>query len=127
MAKPLAAPLAAKAALRLARLAGILPAYFATVDGEVEAEVGADDVDAYDDAVHLDIATRARLPVSASEPAEIVALRRADEPREHGALIVGQRDSPPPRIRLHSDCMPGALLGSRECDAGQAGRATGRE
>src|SRR3546814_6502124 len=61
MAKPLAAPLAAKAALRLARLAGILPAYFATVDGEVEAEVGADDVAAYDDAVHLDIANRARL------------------------------------------------------------------
>ncbi|BAI98340.1 GTP cyclohydrolase-2 [Sphingobium sp. TA15] len=118
MAKPLAAPLAAKAALRLARLAGILPAYFATVDGEVEAEVGADDVDAYDDAVHLDIATRARLPVSASETAEIVAFRSPDEPREHVALIVGQRDSSPPVIRLHSECLTGDVLGSLKCDCG---------
>ncbi|KEQ54103.1 GTP cyclohydrolase II [Sphingobium chlorophenolicum] len=118
MAKALAAPLAAKAALRLARLAGILPAYFATVDGDVEAEVGAEDVDAYDDAVHLDIATRARLPVSASETAEIVAFRSPDEPREHVALIVGQRDSSPPVIRLHSECLTGDVLGSLKCDCG---------
>ncbi|WP_176592263.1 GTP cyclohydrolase II [Sphingobium sp. EM0848] len=118
MARPLAAPLAAKAALRLARLAGILPAYFATADGESEAEVSAADIDAYDDAVHLDIATRARLPVSASETAEIVAFRSPDEPREHVALIVGQRDSSPPVIRLHSECLTGDVLGSLKCDCG---------
>lgn len=118
MAKPLAAPLAAKAALRLARLAGILPAYFVRAEGTSEAEVSAADVDAYDDAVHLDIATRARLPVSASEMAEIVAFRSPDEPREHVALIVGQRDASPPVIRLHSECLTGDVLGSLKCDCG---------
>ena len=118
MAKPLAAPAAAKAALRLARLAGILPAYFVTLEGDSEVEVSATDVDAYDDAVHLAIATRARLPVSASEMAEIIAFRSPDEPREHVALIVGQRDSSPPVVRLHSECLTGDVLGSLKCDCG---------
>ena len=118
MAKALTAPLAAKAALRLARLAGILPAYFATTEGESEAEVSAADVDTYDDAVHLAIATRARLPVSASETAEIIAFRSPDEPREHVALVVGQRNASPPVIRLHSECLTGDVLGSLKCDCG---------
>ncbi|WP_022683602.1 GTP cyclohydrolase II [Sphingobium bisphenolivorans] len=117
-AEPLAAPEAAKAALRLARLAGILPAFFVTADGEVEAEVSAEEIAAYDDAVHLAIATRARLPVSASETAEIVAFRSPDEPREHVALIVGKRDSSPPVVRLHSECLTGDVLGSLKCDCG---------
>ncbi|HKT77533.1 MAG TPA: GTP cyclohydrolase II [Sphingobium sp.] len=118
MAKPLAAPLAAKAALRLARLAGILPAYFVTSEGESEAEVSADDVDAYDDAAHLAIATRARLPVAASETGEIVAFRSPDEPREHVALVIGKRDASPPVVRLHSECLTGDVLGSLKCDCG---------
>ncbi|WP_242126777.1 GTP cyclohydrolase II [Sphingobium sp. Sx8-8] len=118
MARALTAPLAAKAALRLARLAGILPAYFATAEGESEAQVSAADIDAYDDAVHLAIATRARLPVSASETAEIVAFRSPDEPREHVALVVGQRTASPPVIRLHSECLTGDVLGSLKCDCG---------
>ena len=118
MAKPLAAPLAAKAALRLARLAGILPAYFVTSEGESEAEVSPDDVDAYDDAAHLAIATRARLPVAASETGEIVAFRSPDEPREHVALVIGKRDASPPVVRLHSECLTGDVLGSLKCDCG---------
>ena len=117
-AKRLAAPLAAKATLKLARLAGILPAFFLGLEGETEAEVSADDIDAYDDAAHLAIATRARLPVSACETAEIIAFRSPDEPREHVALIVGTRDSSPPVIRLHSECLTGDVLGSLKCDCG---------
>ncbi|MCP1470090.1 GTP cyclohydrolase II [Sphingobium sp. OAS761] len=119
-ATPLAARAAAKAALRLGRLAGILPAYFvaADADGAYEAEVTADEIAAYDDAVHLAIATRARLPVSASESAEIIAFRSPDEPREHVALIVGRRDSSPPVIRIHSECLTGDVLGSLKCDCG---------
>ena len=117
-AKPIAAPLAAKAALKLARLAGILPAYFVAQDGDSEARVSADEVDAYDDATHLAIATRARLPVSASETAEIVAFRSPDEPREHVALIIGTRDASPPVVRLHSECLTGDVLGSLKCDCG---------
>ncbi|MCC4253468.1 MAG: GTP cyclohydrolase II [Pseudomonadota bacterium] len=118
-ARPIASPQAAKAALRLARLAGILPAYFvARGDGDAEAEVRAADIAAYDDAIHLAIATRARLPVSASETAEIVAFRSPDEPREHVALIVGKQDASPPVIRLHSECLTGDVLGSLKCDCG---------
>jgi GTP cyclohydrolase II len=118
-ARALPAPQAAKAALRLARLAGILPAYFLLEgDGPTEVELSANDIATYDDAIHLAIATRARLPVSASESTEIVAFRSPDEPREHIALIVGQRDSSPPVIRLHSECLTGDVLGSLKCDCG---------
>ena len=118
-ARPLVAPQAAKAALRLARLAGILPAYFVTEGDEaVDVTVQADDIDAYDDAIHLAIATRARLPVSASETAEIIAFRSPDEPREHVALVVGKRDASPPVVRLHSECLTGDVLGSLKCDCG---------
>ncbi|WP_340266386.1 GTP cyclohydrolase II [Sphingobium mellinum] len=118
MAKTLAAPLASKAALRLARLAGILPAYFVTGEGDSEAQVSADDIDAYDDAAHLAIATRARLPIAASETGEIVAFRSPDEPREHVALVIGKRDASPPVVRLHSECLTGDVLGSLKCDCG---------
>ena len=118
-ARTLPAPQAAKAALRLARLAGILPAYFLLEgDGPVEVDVSADAISAYDDATNLAIATRARLPVSASESAEIIAFRSPDEPREHVALIVGKRDGSPPVIRLHSECLTGDVLGSLKCDCG---------
>lgn len=118
-ARPLPAPQAAKAALRLARLAGILPAYFLTEGDEaVDVTVQAEDIDAYDDAIHLAIATRARLPVSASETAEIIAFRSPDEPREHVALVVGKRDASPPVVRLHSECLTGDVLGSLKCDCG---------
>jgi GTP cyclohydrolase II len=117
-ARPLPAPEAAAAALRLARLAGILPAFFVGGEGEVDASVQADDVAAYDDAKALAIATRARLPVATSEMAEIVAFRSPDEPREHVALIVGRRDASPPVVRLHSECLTGDVLGSLKCDCG---------
>ncbi|MHA6769174.1 GTP cyclohydrolase II [Sphingobium ummariense] len=118
-AKALAAPRAAKAALRLARLAGILPAFFVgSTEGESEVVVEAPDVAAYDDAAHLAIATRARLPVSTAENAEIVAFRSPDEPREHVALVIGQRNSSPPVVRLHSECLTGDVLGSLKCDCG---------
>lgn len=118
-ARTLAAPHAASAALRLARLAGILPAYFvAAGEGASELSVTASAIAAYDDAGRLAIATRARLPVSASEAAEIIAFRSPDEPREHVALVMGQRDASPPVVRLHSECLTGDVLGSLKCDCG---------
>lgn len=117
-AAPIAAPLAARAALRLARLAGILPAFFLGGDGATEVTVDAADVADYDDAARLAIATRARLPVAVAENAEIVAFRSPEEPREHIALIVGKRDSSPPVVRLHSECLTGDVLGSLKCDCG---------
>ncbi len=118
-ARALVAPLAAAAALRLARLAGILPAFFVDdSEGAVDADVTAADIATYDDAARLQIATRARLPVAVSEDAEIIAFRSPEEPREHVALIVGKRDASPPVVRLHSECLTGDALGSLKCDCG---------
>src|SRR3546814_3849264 len=91
-AKPLTMPDAATAALKLARLAGILPAFFLLED-DVETEVQVDtiDIEAYDDAARLAIATRARLPVTASPAAAIVQFRSREEPPAPTALILGQR------------------------------------
>jgi GTP cyclohydrolase II len=73
---------------------------------------------AYADPARLAIAARARLPVAASETAEIVAFRSADDPQEHVALIVGQPDDSVPVVRLHSECLTGDVLGSLKCDCG---------
>lgn len=118
-ALPLAAPVAARAALRLARLAGILPAFFVGADdAPTEAQADAGAIDRFGGAPHLRIATRARLPVSASETGEIVAFRTPGDPREHVALILGRRDDSVPVVRLHSECLTGDVLGSLKCDCG---------
>jgi GTP cyclohydrolase II len=119
-ALPLAAPECAAAALRLARLAGLLPAFFVGADGaEVEAAyVSVEAVAAYEDSARLAIAARARLPVDADAHAEIVAFRSPEDAREHVALILGHPDGSPPVVRLHSECLTGDVLGSLKCDCG---------
>ncbi|MBD2843012.1 GTP cyclohydrolase II [Erythrobacter rubeus] len=110
----------AKAAMELARIAGILPAFMVDPEDAGEAQpVTASDLDHYSDAGSLDIITRARLPVSASDTAEIVAFRSSADTREHVALIIGeQRGDSAPLVRLHSECLTGDILGSLKCDCG---------
>jgi len=120
LAEPLAHAEAAAAAMELARLAGILPAFL--VDpapvGEA-ATLAAGDLAAWRDTAQLAIAARARLPVEACEEAEIVAFRSADDLREHVALVIGeQRSDRAPLVRLHSECLTGDILGSLKCDCG---------
>lgn len=117
-AKAVAAPEAAAAALRLARLAGLLPALFVRSDGPVEAEVEAGALDDYEDPAHLVIASQARLPVAVADKAEIVAFRHVADAAEHVALIIGKPDGTPPLVRLHSECLTGDVLGSLKCDCG---------
>jgi GTP cyclohydrolase II len=110
----------AAAALELARIAGILPAFL--VDpvhaGETQAFAAAD-IAALADTSRLVIAARARLPVDASEDCEIVAFRSADDLREHVALVFGDpRSDRAPLVRLHSECLTGDVLGSLKCDCG---------
>lgn len=127
-----AAPLdqvdAASAALELARLAGLLPAFFAADSApDIAVEVSASDIHGYSAPESLMIAARARLPVQASEHAEIVAFRSADEAVEHVALVIGTPDGRPPLVRLHSECLTGDVLGSLKCDCGpQLQAALGR-
>jgi GTP cyclohydrolase II len=110
---------AARAALDLARHAGLLPAFAVRAGaGDVAAEASAAAIAAYADPQRLAIAARARLPVSVAETAEITAFRSPDDPREHVALVIGQRDGSVPVVRLHSECLTGDVFGSLKCDCG---------
>jgi GTP cyclohydrolase II len=110
---------AARDAIMLARHIGILPAAFVrSGGGAVEAALDVGDAAALLDAARLTIATRARLPVTAAERAEIIAFRSPEEASDHVALIIGQPTSAPPVVRLHSECLTGDVLGSLKCDCG---------
>ena len=111
-------PPGAAAALRLARIAGLLPAFFAGGTGAPEVSATTADLDAHEDADRLAVATRARLPVAGAEDAEIIAFRTPDSTDEHVALLIGQPDGRPPLVRLHSECLTGDVLGSLKCDCG---------
>lgn len=111
---------AARTAMELARLAGILPAFLVApvLKGEVQV-VSSADLAEWKDTRRLQIASRAHLPVAACENAEIVAFRALDDLREHVALVIGsQSGDRPPLVRLHSECLTGDILGSLKCDCG---------
>ena len=111
---------AACAAMELARIAGILPAFLVDPAGAGEAlPVTASDLAAWSDSARLMIATRAHLPIAANEEAEIVAFRSMDDTREHVALVIGEQcGEEVPLVRLHSECLTGDILGSLKCDCG---------
>ena len=106
------------AALRLARIGGVLPAFFVRPGASAALVLSPGDVDAHEDAGRLTIATRAHLPVAGAEDAEIVAFRTPEMPGEHIALLIGHPDGHPPLVRLHSECLTGDVLGSLKCDCG---------
>jgi GTP cyclohydrolase II len=115
----------AAAALQLARIAGLLPAFFlkpATAPGISPADIAA-----HEDSERLRIVARARLPVEGAEDAEIVAFRTDEMPGEHVALLIGAPSGHPPLVRLHSECLTGDVLGSLKCDCGPQLHAAIRE
>ncbi|MCP3734040.1 GTP cyclohydrolase II [Sphingomonas sp. RP10(2022)] len=115
-------PVASLAAIRLARIAGLLPAF--VIDGrDPEVTIDPAAIDRHQDAAGLHLATRARLPVEGAEDAEIVAFRSPDSADEHVALLIGQPNGSPPLVRLHSECLTGDVLGSLKCDCGPQLRA----
>jgi len=120
LAEPLAWVEEATAAMELARLAGILPAFLVAPEPFREpAALEPGDLPSFTEPAALSVATRARLPVAAAEDAEIVVFRSPDDIREHTALIVGQQSSErTPLARLHSECLTGDILGSLRCDCG---------
>ena len=110
----------AAAAMELARLAGILPAFLVAPEPAGEAvALEAADLPAFLDPAALTVATRARLPVAACDEAEAVVFRSPDDTREHVALVLGRQTSERvPLVRLHSECLTGDILGSLRCDCG---------
>lgn len=115
---PLCAPPTAAAALRLARLAGLLPALFTRSAGPAEARITAADIMAFGTGADLRIVSRAKLPNRFAEKGEIVAFRADGDTAEHVALIVGAPKGDPPLVRVHSECLTGDALGSLKCDCG---------
>ena len=105
------------AALQLARIAGLLPAFFQG-GADTDVKVSVTDLDAFQDPMRLAIATRARLPVRGGEHGEIVAFRSPEGGDEHVALIFGSPNGSTPLVRLHSECLTGDALGSLKCDCG---------
>jgi len=109
----------AGAAIALARRAGLLPALFLGGEaGEDSVSLTPDDVEGFERATSLRIASRARLPTRFAEKAEIVAFRADDDGAEHVALLIGAPSGRPPLVRLHSECLTGDVLGSLKCDCG---------
>ncbi|MFC4254071.1 GTP cyclohydrolase II [Croceibacterium xixiisoli] len=119
-AEPLPWRAEAAEAMELARIAGILPAFLVDpVSVSEPLPFAAGDSAALRDPEQLVIATRARLPIAASEEAEIIAFRSINDTREHVALIIGsQNGDRQPLVRLHSECLTGDILGSLKCDCG---------
>ncbi|WP_267389641.1 GTP cyclohydrolase II [Sphingomonas sp. GC_Shp_3] len=115
---PVAQTQAAGAALTLARIAGMLPAFFAAADGSAALTITPDDIACHEDASRLTVATHARLPVAGAEQAEVYAFRTPEMPGEHVALVIGTPHGRPPLVRLHSECLTGDVLGSLKCDCG---------
>ena len=120
LAEPLEHRPAAEAAMELARLAGVLPAFLVDPDPAGEAHaLASSDLAAWRATDSLVVAARAHLPISANETAEIIAFRSADDLREHVALVIGEQNGDrAPLVRLHSECLTGDVLGSRKCDCG---------
>lgn len=110
-------PDAAIAAMELARMAGLLPA-FIIVSDDAAQHVQSKDVSLFQDSDNLRIASRAKLPIATNQNAEIIAFRSDADGTEHVALIVGVADNSPPLTRVHSECLTGDVLGSLKCDCG---------
>jgi GTP cyclohydrolase II len=122
-------PAGAKAAIKLAKLAGLLPAAVAVPLTPASArriaarenlpEVAVADIEHYDAPLTFKVAARARLPLEGAEETRVLAFRPTNGGREHLALIVGEPEPPGPvLVRLHSECLTGDLLGSLKCDCG---------
>ncbi|WP_428248017.1 GTP cyclohydrolase II [Ferrovibrio sp.] len=122
-----APPAAAAAAIKLAKVAYLLPAALLIPLGDAVmpdllVRVQAEAVVAYDQAAaeSLKPVSQARLPVADAEDARLYAFRAADGGPEHFALVIGRPDPGQPVLaRLHSECFTGDLLGSLRCDCGE--------
>ena len=108
----------ARAALDLARSAGLLPALW-LLDPEVAApSVSVDEIAGERRQPSVEIVSRAKLPLDGMPATQIVAFRASDDGQEHVALVVGAFGGKPPLVRLHSECLTGDVFGSLKCDCG---------
>jgi GTP cyclohydrolase II len=108
----------ARAALDLARSAGLLPALWLLDPKAAELGVSVDAIARERQQPSVEIVARAKLPLEDMPPTQIVAFRASDDGQEHVALVVGAFGGKPPLVRLHSECLTGDVFGSLKCDCG---------
>jgi GTP cyclohydrolase II len=113
---PLAQTQEAEAALKLARLAGLLPALWIVQHAATGTAVSIEELAQASPQVRL--VARARLPLEDIADTQIAAFRATDDGQEHVALIIGAFGGKPPLVRLHSECLTGDVFGSLKCDCG---------
>jgi GTP cyclohydrolase II len=112
------------ASVKLAKLAGLLPATVIRKAAKAlprAVAITARDIETYDAEIvrTLSVVTRARVPLEGAEKSEIVAFRPKDGGPEHYAIVIGAPPTQAPVLaRLHSECFTGDLLGSLKCDCG---------
>ncbi len=120
------------AAIKLAKLAHLLPAVIAAgiPQGQTDIVASAHDLlrvseealRSYDvsAATALVQVTGARVPLAGAENARLIAFRPKDGGLEHFAIVIGDPDRHQPVLaRLHSECFTGDLIGSLKCDCGE--------
>jgi GTP cyclohydrolase II len=108
----------ARAALTLARSAGLLPALWIVSPDDVRVSVRADDIAHDARTPDVEVVARAKLPLEDMPATQIVAFRASDDGQEHVALLIGAPGGKPPLVRLHSECLTGDVFGSLKCDCG---------
>jgi GTP cyclohydrolase II len=115
-------PRAYAGAIRLTKLAGLLPAAIVRpAKARARTEIDAADIEAYDSEIvrTLRIVTRTRVPLEGAEKTELVAFRAGDAGPEHIAIVINAPGTSRPVLaRMHSECFTGDLLGSLKCDCG---------
>ena len=114
---PVDNPRCARAALTLARLAGLLPAMW-LIDTDSNVAVDPADIEQSAAAPVATIIARANVPLDGLPPSQMVAFRDPATGDEQVALVVGAFGGQPPLIRLHSECLTGDVFGSLKCDCG---------
>lgn len=107
-----------RAALDLARLAGLLPALWLLDDTSSVLGTSVNQIARERARPTIEIVARARLPLDGMPATQIVAFRASDDGQEHVALLVGSFGGKPPLVRLHSECLTGDVFGSLKCDCG---------
>jgi GTP cyclohydrolase II len=108
----------ARAALDLARSAGLLPALWLLDPNAADQSVSVEEIARERKQPSVEIVARAKLPLEDLPPTQIVAFRASDDGQEHVALVVGAFGGKPPLVRLHSECLTGDVFGSLKCDCG---------
>ena len=117
-------PVAYAAGVKLAKLAGLLPAVVVQAVRQAPndaVELASADVFAYDDEIvrTLKLVARARVPLEGAAQTELVSFRPADGGPEHYAVVINApATSKPVLTRLHSECFTGDFLASLKCDCG---------